>query len=152
MTFDVVAGALTQITRRRESPGAYRDGIWTPGAVSEAVLFASVQPVGLEDVDGVAGAQFSDRRRIFVGLLDDTAVPGADPDSLMWGGDTLLWAADVLRWGATPERVADAAGPPLVAAYEGRGGDTVVIDGANFRVVSAMLWPSHVEAVVLREP
>ena len=112
----LATGALTRIVRRRAAPGAYRDGIWVPGRITEATLLASVQPVGLEDVDGVAGAQFSDRRRIFVGLLDD------------------------------------AAGPPLVAAYEGRGGDVVVIDGADFKVESAMLWPSHVEAVVLREP
>ena len=125
----IATGALTRITRRRHAVGAYRDGVWTPGAVTEVVLFASVQPLGLEDADGVAGSQLTDRRKIYVGLLEHTVGSGADPDSLVW-----------------------AAEPPLAAAHEGRGADRVLIDGADYVVESSLSWPSHVEAILLREP
>ena len=121
----VSAGALTRITRRREAPGSYIDGVWAAGAVTEAILLASVQPLTLEDVDLVGGAQFSDRRKIFVGYLEH---------------------------GGTAEGFAEATEPPLAAAYEDRAADQVVIDGAVFVVESSMSWPGHVEAVVLREP
>ena len=120
---DMNIGALTRVTRRREAPGGYVAGVWAPGAVTEAVLLASVQPLTLEDSDGVDGAQYRDRRKVYVGLLEVTA-----------------------------EGFAEATAPPLAAAYEDRRADRVLIDGLDYVVESSMSWPSHVEAVVLREP
>ena len=138
MTIAVSTGALTRITRRRQAPGSYIDGVWTPGAVTEAVLLASVQPLTLEDVDLVGGAQFSDRRKIYVGYLEHAVVSSDD--------------LAALRWGGTAEGFAEASEPPLAAAYEDRGADRVLIDGADYVVESSMAWPSHVEAILLREP
>lgn len=59
------------IIRRRQAPGAYNSaGEWTPGAVTETELRASVQPLALEDTDLVAGADLTERRKVYVPEAD----------------------------------------------------------------------------------
>ena len=55
------------ITRRRTAPGRRGDyGQWAPGAVTETEFRASVQPIGLEDVDLEGGSKFSRRLAVYV--------------------------------------------------------------------------------------
>ena len=70
MTLLATAGALTEITRLREAPGAYDDtGRWVPGATTETTLVASVQPLGLTDAETAGGSQYRNRVKVFVPLL-----------------------------------------------------------------------------------
>ena len=84
----VLTGALTPITRRREEPGSYIAGVWTPGAVTDEVLLASVQPLVLEDSDFVGGAQLSDRRKVFAQGASAlvAAFDGANADRVLIDG------------------------------------------------------------------
>ena len=108
---------LTRITRRREAPGSYIDGVWAAGAITETTLLASVQPLGLSDDPTEVGDQYRDRRKVFV-----------ECDFVECDGES-----------------------PLSAAYEDRRADRVLILGVDYVVEESMRWPTHVEAVVLRE-
>ena len=147
----IPASALAPVTRLREAPGAFDGtGRWVPGAVTETTLYASVQPLGLEDDPTEGGDQYRDRLRAFVPYLERTA---QTVDALGWGGDTLLWGAARLTWVGSGG-LAEADTAPLVAAVEGSGGDRVrLADGRTFKVTVTEAWPgSHVEAELLREP
>ena len=149
MTLLATAGALTEITRLREAPGAYDDtGRWVPGAVTETTLVASVQPLGLTDAETAGGSQYRNRVKVFVPLLQ---VSTTNPDRIMWGTEVLGWGADVLGWGGTSS-LADLDDAPLVAAFSDREADRVRLTAGVFTVESSEAWPGHVEAVLLREP
>ena len=147
----IPATALEPVTRLRGAPGS-RDGTgrWTPGAVTETTLYASVQPLGLEDDPTEGGDQYRDRLRAFVPYLERTA---QTVDVLGWGGDALLWGGDALTWVGSGG-LAEADTAPLVAAVDGGGGDRVrLADGRIFKVTMTEAWPgSHVQAELLREP
>ena len=69
------------ITRRRQAPGTYNSaGEWTPGAVTETELRASVQPLALEDNDIVGGADLTERRKVYIPEPD--ALRAAAEDAL----------------------------------------------------------------------
>ena len=149
MTLLATAGALTEITRLREAPGAYDDtGRWVPGAVTETTLVASVQPLGLTDAETVGGAQYRNRYKAFVPHLQ---IVNMNPDRITWGTEVLGWGADVLGWGGASS-LADLDDAPLVAAFSDRGADRVEINGADYVVEVSESWGSHTEAVLLREP
>ena len=142
-------GALTKITRLRESPGAYDNtGRWQPGAVVETTMLASVQPLGISTAETAGGAQYQNRRRVFVPHGQASAT---NPDAITWGGALLAWGADVLRWGGTSSPV-DDDDAPLAAAHADSEADRVRLAAGVFVVVFSESWPGHTEAVLLREP
>ena len=138
---------LDEIVRLREAPGRYVAGVWQPGDTTETTLLASVQPLELEDSDFVGGVQLRDRLKVYAPNLEVAAAHG---DRLMWGDDVLLWGSGLLRWNAVGG-LTDAAAPVLEAAFDDSGADRVRVNGQVFVVESSMSWPSHTEAVLLRE-
>lgn len=61
------------VVRLREAPGSYNSGGWSPGAVTETTMAASVQPLGLSSLPGEIGDQLLDRLRVFVADPHDLA-------------------------------------------------------------------------------
>lgn len=149
MTLLAAAGALVEVVRLRESPGHRDDtGRFVAGATVETTLLASVQPLVLEDADLQGGASLIERVKAYAPSVEYVAVHG---DRIRWGSDLLAWGADVLRWAATGG-LADVDGPVLAAAYDDSEADRVRLgDGRTFVVESSMAWPSHTEAVLLRQ-
>ena len=78
------------VTRRRQAEGRRNAaGEWVPGGVTETELRASVQPLKLEDVDLEAGAQLSERLKIYVPGGDYellAAFENAEADRVVWRG------------------------------------------------------------------
>ena len=143
-------GTLTEIVRLREAPGAYDDtGRWQPGAVTETTLLASVQPLVLEGADLAGGVSLIERVKVYAPSVEYVAAHG---DRLMWGSAVLQWGADVVRWSSVGG-LTDVDGPVLVAAFDNSEADRVRLGGDDrmFVVESTMAWPSHTEAVLLRQ-
>ena len=136
------------ITRRRQAPGDYDAcGEWRPGATIESDLRASVQPLNLGDDELEGGSQLIDRRKVYVPTAPDIRLV---PNRLRWGNDVLQWGDDTLLFGERAEHGGDT-GPALLAAFDDREADRVLIDGAEFVVVETRNWPTFTRATLLRE-
>lgn len=141
-------GPLQEITRLRD--GGYRDPVTRRyvEATTETTLLASVQPLNLTDAETQGGSQLIDRLKVYA---PNREVQAAHGDRLTWGSDLLRWGADLLTWAATGG-LTDVDGPVLAAAFDEHQADKVrLADGREFVVESSMAWPSHTEAVLLRE-
>ena len=79
------------ITRRRGMPGHRNEfGEWVPGNVMEMTFRASVQPLGVEDLDLPEGTRLSDRRKVYVPEPDAlvAAFDDAQADTVVIDGET----------------------------------------------------------------
>ena len=106
-----------------------RDGSFEPGAVTEAILPASIQPAKLEDLDLPEGSRYSERLAVFVPVGIERVVGG---------------------FGSTG--YVDGALNPLVATFDDAQADEVLYAGLSYTVEESQLWAgSHCRAVLLRE-
>ena len=121
-------------------------GEWIPGAVVEATLQASVQPLKLQDSEMVGGDQLVNRLKAFV-LPLRTRISTAAATLTLYGEPLTLYG-DPLTWGAGFEFTDMEA---LAAAFEAAGADKVVWNGALYVVESSRLWRRFTSAVLLRE-
>lgn len=139
-----------RVVRVRRDPGSYNErGRFVEGARREANLFASVQPILVEDKDFVGGAQYSERRKIFVPspatlrAATDICVAGLARGEIIAGlvrGDIISSAyAAVLAADPTIEQVA------LVAD------EIVIAPDGTFVVEESQIWPAYTRATILRE-
>jgi len=70
------------ITRRRQSAGSFNDfGEFEPGQVVEVAFRASVQPLGVEDLDLPGGTRISVRRKVFVPVPNALAAAFGDAEA-----------------------------------------------------------------------
>ena len=79
------------ITRRRGMPGFRNDfGEYVPGNVMEVTFRATVQPLGVEDLDLPEGSRLSDRRKVYVPVPDAlvAAFGDAQADTVVITGET----------------------------------------------------------------
>ena len=139
-----------EILRRRQGAGSRNQyGEFELGATAETVLPASVQPLGVDALDQSEGERLSDRRKVYVPAGIARRV--GEADRVTWNGDALLWNGAALRWGGSADAFMRDDAVALRAAFEDRQADQVVVDGDVFTVESSRSWPSHTEAVLLRE-
>ena len=139
-----------EIVRRRQAPGQFnRAGEFVPGAVTEAILPASIQPAKLEDLDLPEGSRYSERLAVFVPVGVERVV--GTGDVLTWAGDVLLLDGEPLTLGGVSGYVADDS-EPLAAAFDDAQADEVLFAGLSFVVEESQLWAgSHCKATLLRE-
>ena len=70
------------ITRRRQEPGSRNNfGEFEPGPIIEVDFRASVQPLGVEDLDLPEGTRISDRRKVFVPVPNALAAAFGDAEA-----------------------------------------------------------------------
>ena len=139
-----------EIVRRRQHAGSRNEfGEFEPGATVETILPASVQPLGVNDLDQSEGERLSDRRKVYVLAGIARRVGGAD--RVTWGSDTLLWNGAAITWGGAADAFVADDTEPLRAAFEDRQADQVVVGGDVFTVEESQSWPNHTEATLLRE-
>ena len=70
------------VTRRRQGPGMRNDyGEFEPGPIAEMTFRASVQPLGVEDLDLPEGSRLSDRRKVFIPVPDAVSAAFGDAEA-----------------------------------------------------------------------
>ncbi len=139
-----------EVVRRRQAPGMFRrDGTFEPGAVTEAILPASIQPAKLEDLDLPEGTRYSERLTVYVPTGIERVVGSGE--TLTWDGDDLTLNGEPLTLGGFTGYV-DGDLNPLAAAFDDAQADEVEFAGLSYVVEESQLWAgSHCKATLLRE-
>ncbi len=136
------------ITRKRELPGAFNAyGEFEPGLVRETIFRANVQPLSVEDIDTVAGSQFSERLKVFVPTGEGGSIVMLD--RFVWGNDELRWGND--RFLGQSRTAVNEAGEILRAAAEDTPADRVEFRGRDYVVEESRSWLTHTRATLLRQ-
>ena len=139
-----------EVVRRRQAQSTTNFyGEFDPGAVTETIFPARVEPVTLQDSDTEGGVSLVARLKVYVprGIARHRGV--ADP--LEWAGSVLMWGGQPLRWGGGDGTLFEEKSIPFLAAFDDREADILVYAGIQYVVMESQSWPGFSRAIVLRE-